>query len=539
MDKRVLPEYQRIKADVDIEYRNIGELFQARTKRTPMKEFLISPGKRSDIFSYKDFQRDFLVVAKFLRSKGLRKGDRISLVISNSPKFLLIYFGALTSGITVVPINHDLAPTEMLYIIQNSGSKVVFYNYDFDHKIEAIRGEIGEDPLLIGLHRLPDFEPLTAELGTQEPELKMPVVELTDEAVIIYTSGTTGAPKGVILTHLNLLADAKAVSEWFHFSTDTRTLCILPLFHNNGQVVTLLAPLYAGGSTVVVKGKASLLPFWGLVAKYDVTWTSVMPSILSILLSLPMERKDKTMCGIICGGQVLSRSVQDGFEERFGVPIFEGFGLTETTSFACYNKYPAENRRLGTIGLPLPVNEMAIMDEHDNELGSNVEGEICIRGLNVTSGYLGLPQKNQEAFANGWFHSGDFGHRDEDGYYYFHTRKDALIIKRGENIYPAELENILYQHPAIAECAVVGIPDKVSGEEICAFVKLRKDTEATEEDLRRFCTGKIAAFKQAKEFIIINELDDLLEIPKGPTKKVLYRKLREYYIYKKDIDAER
>lgn len=441
-----------------------------------------------------------------------------------------MYFAALTLGVTVVPINHDLAPPEMLYIIKNCESKVVFYDSVFEHKIEKLSDAVRDDTHLIGLHRFPKFEPLITEFATQEHELKIPELKLTDEAVIIYTSGTTGDPKGVVLTHLNLLSDAKAISERFQFAAETRTLCILPLFHNNGQVVTLLAPLYAGGSTVIVKGKASLMAFWRLVEKYGITWTSVMPSILSILLSLPIERKDKTLHGIICGGQVLTKSVQNDFETRFGVPIFEGYGLTETTSFACFNNYPAENRRACTVGTPLPINEMAIFDESSNELGPNVEGEICIRGINVANGYLALPQKNKESFANGWFHSGDFGYRDESGYYYFRSRKDALIIKGGENIYPAELENILFQHPAVAECAVIGIPNKLLGEEICAFVKLKACAKTTTDELKQFCKGKLAKFKQAKKIIIIDELDDLQAIPKGPTKKVLYRKLREYYV---------
>ena len=295
-------------------------------------------------------------------------------------------------------------------------------------------------------------------------------------------------------------------------------------------MITLLNPLYAGGSTVIVKGKASLMSFWGLAAKYQINWTSIMPSILSILLSLKNERTDHSFQGIFCGGQVLNPNVQQEFEKRFKVPIFEGFGLTETTSFACFNYYPAEKRKKGSIGRPLPVNEMAIFDEAGNELGPHQAGEIWIRGFNVAKEYLGLPEKNKTAFQNGWFHSGDYGHKDETNHFYFKTRKDFLIIKGGENIYPAELENVLFKHPAVAECAVVGIPDKLLGEEICAFVKLLANMDATEEELKKFCVGKIAPYKQAKRIIIIDHLEDLDDIPKGPTKKVLYRKLREYYL---------
>lgn len=525
--KKLLPPHQVPNGDIDIPYRNVGELFITKTQQNPEKIFLDCPGKRKDAFSYENFEDKYLLVAYYLTKLGLNKGNRLNLIFSNSPEFLLFYFAGLTLGITVVPINPDLSPEEMRYIIEDSHSKAVFYDKTLNAKIEQITNIISPDVTLKDFQPIPDFEPLQIE-SSGDKELFIPNVKLTDEAVIIYTSGTTGNPKGVVLSHLNLIADAKAISEWFQFSTETRTLCILPLFHNNGQITTLLAPLYAGGSTVIVKGKTSLMSFWGVVEEYKATWTSVMASILSILLSIPVKRKDKTLQGILCGGQVLTKNVQDEFENRFNVPIFEGYGLTETTSFSCINNYPAEKRKIGSIGRPLPTNEMMIFDRNGKELGPNIEGEICVRGYNVACEYLGLPDRNEESFSNGWFHSGDYGTKDEEGYFYFHGRKDSLIIKGGENIYPAELENVLYKHPAVSECAVIGIPDKLLGEDICAFVKCVKKNHVSEQELKDFCKCKIAAYKQAKKIFIIDELEDLDEIPKGPTKKILYRKLKEY-----------
>ncbi len=512
IDPAKIPAHQRIKTDMSIRYKNAGDLFNSHAQSSPNKEFLFCPGKDEEIYTYKQLQSRIFETVNYLKSKDLKKGDRISLIIPNSSEFVCFYFAGLMSGIVIVPINQDLSPPEMEFIIKNSGSKYVFYDPLYEHKISDMR--FNE----VAFVNTEDLK------KPQKESVNLPNIELYDEAVIIYTSGTTGNPKGVVLTHLNLLADACAVSGWFKFTENTRTLCILPLFHNNGQVMTLLNPLYTGGSTVIVKGKASLMSFWGLAEKYEINWTSVMPSILSILLSLKIERTDSTMQGIFCGGQILIPSVQKDFEKRFKVPIFEGFGLTETTSFACFNDYPADNRRQGSVGRPLPVNEMTIVDDLDNELGPNQEGEICIRGLNVAKEYLGLEEKNKKAFRNGWFHSGDYGYRDANNYFYFKTRKDFLIIKGGENIYPAELENVLFRHPAVAESAVIGIPDKLLGEDICAFVKLHDNLTATEEELKVFCKGKIAQYKQAKKIIITDE------IPKGPTKKVLYRILKEFYI---------
>jgi len=517
------PHQQRDGA-IDIPYRSVCALLDEKAQQHGDKTFLIAPGKPEEIFSYQDFQARQLATAEALRRRGLTKGQRVSLIAANSPEFLLFYFGALTLGLTVVPINPELSPPEMQYIICDSGSAHVFYQASQYNKVSQVQSGLSSAQITFV-----DLQSLTTESHLASAGAGATLVEATDEAVIIYTSGTSGNPKGVVLCHLNLLADAKAIAECFQFSADTRTLCVLPLFHNNGQVTTLMAPLYAGGSTVIVKGKPNLIAFWTLVEQYRVTWTSVMASILSFLLSIPAERTDKTLRGILCGGQVLTRSVQDRFESRFGVSIFEGYGLTETTSFSCINGFPEERRRTGSIGRPLSTNDMAIVDDRGQHVAPGREGEICIRGLNVANEYLGLPERNQQAFADGWFHSGDYGWMDGDGYFYFGSRRDFLIIKGGENIYPSELENVLYQHAAVAECAVIGIPDELWGEDICAFVQRKEGTSVSPAELNDFCRGKIAAYKQAKLIIVIDDLPDLPEIPKGPTKKVLYKQLQQYY----------
>lgn len=534
IDNTLLHEHQRMDSEITLNYNNVGELLLKKVQENPNKIFLICPGKETDEFIYSEFKSIVDRTTTFFKKIGLKKNDRIGLIFHNSPEFLIFYFAGLCFGLTIVPINPDMASREIRYIIEDSKSNVVFYSDKLESKINDVKNYFEA----IKFKKIGSINDLNLSIN-DKTSIEQYEASLYDLAVIIYTSGTTGNPKGVKLSHLNLLSDAMAISKWFKFNQQTRTLCILPLFHNNGQITTLLAPLYAGGSTVIIKGKASLYSFWDLVSEYKVTWTSVMASILSILLSLPKERKDKTLMGILCGGQVLTRFLQNKFEKRFNVPIFEGYGLTETTSFSCINDYPAEKRRMGSIGKPLLTNKMSILNENHDEVGVNVEGEICIRGYNVTQGYLGLDQKNKDAFRNGWFHSGDFGRKDEDGYYYIHGRQDSLIIKGGENVYPAELENVLYQHPYVDECAVIGIPDELLGEEICAFVKSKSDKTLTEKDLKEFCKGKIAAFKQPKKIIIINDLGDLDDIPKGPTKKILYKELKNFYIKTFKINEKR
>ena len=515
--------HQKLAVSCDIEYENIKDLFLTQMQKTPNKIFLIIHGDKKEQFTYLEFKNIIFKTINFMKTKNLKKNDIISLIFHNSSEFLILYFAGLFYGLTIVPINPDMSSREIEYIIRNSNSKIVFYNHTLESKIVLVQKNLKEKNYL----QIHTIHELTSSFD-DEIEFNSENVDLLDNAVIIYTSGTTGNPKGVILSHLNLLSDSMSISQWFEFNEKTRCLCILPLFHNNGQITTLLAPLYSGGSTVIVKGKVSLFAFWFLVNEYGVTWTSVMSSILSILLSFSEERKDNSLLGILCGGQILTQSIQEKFENRFNVPIFEGYGLTETTSFSCINGYPSQNRKTGSIGKPLLSNEMIILNEDGKHSPDDQEGEICIRGYNVAIGYLGNELMNN-VFRDGWFHSGDYGRRDKDGNYYFHGRQDSLIIKGGENIYPREIENILFKHPLIDECAVIGIPDKLLGENICAFVKIKSKEKITEKEIKIFCRDKLADFKQPKKIIIINQLKDLTEIPKGPTKKILYRKLKEYF----------
>ena len=515
---------EKLSAKLEIPYSNVGELLASKAQLNPDKVFVLSPGLEEESFTYSDFFRRVGDAAQYLHQLGFHDGDRMALIVPNSPLFLFLYFAALRLGITVVPINPEMAPREMAFIVQNSRAKSVIFHNSAKEKAAALAGIL--EPKL-AMHELDGYQHFDRFQNLKS--ITLPVVDLNHEAVIIYTSGTTGNPKGVVLCHLNLLADAKAIHDWFQFSPETRTLCILPLFHNNGQIVTLLAPLYGGGSTVIVQGRSSLGSFWGLVARYEVTMTSIMSSILSILLSLPTKRTDTSLRGIICGGQVLLPSVQESFEERFKVPIFEGFGLTETTSFSCFNDFPATKRRPGSIGRALPINRMEVLTEDGAILPANEVGQIVIRGLNVCNEYLSLPEVNTQRFRDGWFFSGDYGYKDDDGYFYFKGRKDFLIIKGGENIYPSELENVLYLHDDVDEVAVVGIDCKLLGQDLAAFIKLKEGSKVSKDELKRFCVDKIAKFKQPKEIVLLNELPDLKEIPKGPTKKVLYNVLAKYY----------
>lgn len=518
----VLLPHQHSEQVVDLPYANYFELLKTHTDTDPAKEFLIFPetGRK---YTYRQFYELSIYAAAWLEEIAPGRST-IGVVLRNTPEFLAIYFGAVFWGRTVVPINPDLAAPEIQFIVENSESATVFFDPALKSKLAGLHAETPTVKYLPfgDVANLP-------KVDIAATESLLPKVEPNTPAAIIYTSGTTGYPKGVILSHMNFLADGKGMSEWFQFTDETRSLCILPLFHNNGLVVSLTTTLYKRGSIVMVDPKSSLRSFWTLVERYHCTFTSVMPSILAAILAFGFEGRPGLLKGIICGGQLLPLSLAERFEARFGIPIFEGFGSTEASSYSCFNPYPAERRKLGSVGKVLPVCEMKVVDDADNKVVDGTEGELCIRGINVAIGYLKLPELQKLRFRNGWYHSGDYGYRDYDGFYYFRSRKDDLIVKGGEKIYPAEVENVLSQHPSVAESAVIGVDDAILGQEICAFVKLKNGDSTSEAELLQYCSKSLARFKQPKRVVIINKLTDMPELPKGPTKKILHRELRDYY----------
>ena len=509
--------HQQCSKPFNTKFNSVEELFLSKHKTKKNKKFIFFPEENIE-YTYDEFLNEYKKISKLLIKKGFKKKDKISIIFFNESAFLKVYFAALSLGMIVIPINPDLSYDEINYIVKNSSSKLCVYSSKIDFKIKKNNKKyILYDNFL----KEKDFSKNKKNINLD--------IKISDTAIIIYTSGTTGNPKGVVLTHKNIIADAFAISKNFRFDKNTRTLCILPMFHNNGQIITFFAPLYNGGSTVISTGKANLYNFWNYISKYKITWTSIMASILSILLSMNKKKLNTSLKGIICGGQVLNDEVRLNFEKRFKVSIFEGYGLTETTAYACLNRYPQIKRVRGSIGKALGVNEMAIFNPNNfTKMKTGQEGEICIRGHNVAKYYHNLKKQNKKSFFKGWFRSGDYGKMDSNGNFYFSGRKDSIIIKGGENIYPAEIENALYKIKEVQECAVIGIPDKNLGENICAFIKTndkKKSPNDYYEKLRKY----LGNYKLPKKIYLTSKLKNMKEIPKGPTKKILYRKLKKYY----------
>ena len=498
---------------------NIGELLELRAKESPGKTFLFSEAD-SRQFTYAEFDDAVDATARLLSSKGIVKGDAVSLLMPNCAEYIIAYFACWKLGALAGPVNSLLKEHEAAFVVNNSEAKAILFNSEFRERIESIRGEL---PHLKSVITFDDEAEATREF--RSGEIASVAIDKNDDGIIIYTSGTTGKPKGCLLTHGNVIANARQISEWLSFTARDRLLTIMPLFHMNAVSVTTMSALYAGGSTVI-RPRFSASKFWNIISDYEITSFGSVATMLSILLNtypdgVPEGLKTDQLRFAMCGSAPVPAEVIKKFEETFRCPVVEGYGLSESTCRSTFNP-PDERRRAGSCGLPIG-NEMKVFDGDDNEVPDGALGEIVLRGDNILKGYYRNPEATAEAFRNGWFHTGDIGYRDQDGFFYIVDRKSDMIIRGGENIYPREIDEILYQHPAVAAAATIGIPDPLYGEEVAAFVVLKDGLKVSEEELISYCLVRLADYKCPKSVRIVKD------IPKGPTGKLLKRELAKVY----------
>ena len=498
---------------------NIPALLQERVEATPEKPFLFSEAD-GRIFSYAGFDRAVTRTAALLAAHGVSKGDVVSLLMPNSAEYIIAYFACWKLGALAGPVNSLLKAQEISYVVANSEAQALLLHPEVQPTINGIRSEL---PSLQSVITFDNEAEATREFA--ETSIDQPQIDRDHEAIIIYTSGTTGKPKGCLLTHGNLIANALQISEWLRFSENDRLLTIMPLFHMNAVSVTTMAALYAGGSTVV-SSKFSASRFWQIISDYQITSFGSVATMLSMLLStypngVPPEFKTDQLRFAMCGSAPVPAEVLKRFEEAFRCLVIEGYGLSESTCRSTFNP-PDERRRPGSCGMPIG-NEMKVFDDDDQEVTDGALGEIVLRGKNILKGYYKNPAANELAFRNGWFHTGDIGYRDNDGFFYIVDRKSDMIIRGGENIYPREIDEVLYSHPAVAAAATIGIPDPLYGEEVAAFIVLKDGEAASEDELVAFCRANLADFKCPKTIRIVSE------IPKGPTGKLLKRELSQQF----------
>jgi len=497
------------------EPRSIPELLKQRVAAAPDKIFLVSEADQRQYF-YKEFEAAVMRTARMLVAKGVGKGDVVSLLLPNSVEYIIAYFACWQIGALAGPINSLLKSQEIAYVISNSEARALLVNSEFLPLIETIRDE------LTGLQAIVTFDD-EAEATREQTTGANPTVEIDadHEAIIIYTSGTTGKPKGCLLTHGNVIANARQITNWLGFTAKDRLLTIMPLFHMNAVSVTTMSALYAGGSTVV-SPKFSASRFWQIISDYQVTSFGSVATMLSMLLStypdgVPNGLKTNQLRFAMCGSAPVPAEVLRRFEETFKCLVVEGYGLSESTCRSTFNP-PDQRRRPGSCGVPIG-NEMRVVDEEDREVADGELGEIVLRGENILKGYYKNDTANATAFRNGWFHTGDIGYRDADGFYYIVDRKSDMIIRGGENIYPREIDEVLYQHPDIAAAAAVGVKDELYGEEVAAVVVLKPGANTTAQELIDYCKARLADFKCPKTVHFVED------IPKGPTGKLLKREV--------------
>jgi long-chain acyl-CoA synthetase len=493
---------------------NLGMILQGSASAHP-ECVALRAGPRA--LRYAELERAVRGVATGLRERGLAPGDRVALLVPNVPEFTIAYFGILYAGCAVVPLNVLLTAPEVRYHLEDSGAKLLVTHALFEKPAREGARQAGVPAVAAegsGAGTL-------GELAESEPVPGLHATDPSDTAVILYTSGTTGKPKGAELTHSNLLLNCAVVlPRLVPLGPDDVALATLPLFHSFGQTCVQNGAIAAGGSFTLVP-RFGPEEVFEVMERDGVTLFAGVPTMYHALLHHPAARAYDLarLRWCVSGGAALPVEVMRAFEEKFRVAILEGYGLSETSPIACFNVLDRP-RSPGSIGHPVWGVELCVQDEQDRPLPDGERGEICIRGHNVMKGYLGRPDATKEALRGGWFHSGDIGVRDADGSYRIVDRKKDMVIRGGFNVYPREIEEVLYGHPEILEAAVIGVPHASHGEEVKAVVVRQPGSGLDAEAVVAFCRERLAAYKYPR----LVEFRD--ELPKGPTGKILKRELR-------------
>jgi long-chain acyl-CoA synthetase len=468
-------------------------------------------------------------LAGALSKLGIKRGQHVALMLPNVPQFTIAYFAAHYVGCPVVPLNVLLTPDEIAYHLSDSDAVALVAWEGFGEQAQAgfNRAEACKHFIVAKADPTDTTAPsgaqsFTALLGGGEPVKELPDTMPDDTAVILYTSGTTGRPKGAELSHFNLFYNADyAATRLNPLPPDTVALAVLPLFHSFGQTVIQNACLRTGG-TIVLLPRFEPKPAFELMQKHRVTFFAGVPTMYFALLNYPeASQYDLSSLKFCCsGGSAMPVEVMRAFDEKYKVNILEGYGLSETSPVASFNVLD-KPKRPGSIGVPIAGVEFKLIDEQGRTITEPmVPGEICIKGHNVMKGYYKRPEATAESIQSGWFATGDIAHRDADGFYYIVDRKKDMIIRGGFNVYPREIEEVLYAHPAVAEAAVIGIKHESHGEEVKAVIALKPGHKATADDIMAYCKEKLAAYKYPR---LIEFRDSL---PKTATGKILKRELR-------------
>ncbi|MBD1380991.1 ATP-dependent acyl-CoA ligase [Metabacillus arenae] len=493
-------------------------------KEDPHKEWLFF---EEQIYTFEELNRNVNRVANILSTLEVSKGDKVAIIMANSPEFLNTWFALAKIGAVMVPINTTTKGEMLAYILNHSDAKALFIHDEFYPLYLEIKNQLDNIQHVICVEGA-NLKNSKMALSYQELFKNSSDIFNADENVkrndlmcILYTSGTTGLPKGVMLSHNSYFITGEYTAKYiYEFKNGDRIYTCLPLFHVNAQQVTTMPALLTKTPLVLAK-KFSASNFWRDMVRYEVTVFKFIGAMLSILYKQQENEFEHQHKVRLATGSPVPKEIWKQCEKRYNIRLLEGYGSTETATACLYNTL--QEFRIGSCGKPLPHFDVRIFDENDRELPANQPGEIVVKAFEehvLMKGYFKMPDKTEEAMRGGWFHTGDRGYRDEDGYFYFVDRMKDSIRRRGENISSYMVEKAITDHPKVLECAAVGVPDELSEEEVMVYIRLQPGEELEPQDLINWCKEHMSSF------MIPRYVEFVEDFPRTPTQRIQKYKLR-------------
>jgi long-chain acyl-CoA synthetase len=507
---------------------NLAECLEQSAEACPKRVAAVMEEVR---LTYRDVAGAAKRVANVLAEKGIGRGDKVAMMLPNTPHFPIVYFGILYAGATVVPLNLALRRREIEYQLDDSGAKALFVWQDYSE--EAVHGFALAEQCqhLIQVEAQPKpaehaaGESFSGLLAAASPTFDMVQTQPEDTAVIMYTSAITGNLRGAQLSHFNLFMNALVVKQYvLKYTAEDVFVAALPLFHSFGQT-TMMNAAFLNGCKVVFMPRFDAGKLLEVVPREKVTVLAMVPTMYHYLVNYRREQQFElsSLRTAVTGGSAMPPRLAQEFEQRFKLPVLEGYGLTETSPVVSFNPSAKENRP-GSIGRPIWGCRVRIQREDGSFAAPGEEGEVVVRGHNIMKGYYNKPEATAQAMQGGWFHTGDLGYLDEDGFIFLTGLKKDMLLRAGMNIYPREIEDVLQAHPDIAEAAVVGMPDPVRGEEVKAYVVPHPGKEVVEKEVLAYCKEQLASYKCPRKLLVI---DALPRDAAGKTDKATLRKRQD------------
>ena len=462
-------------------------------------------------YSYAQMKKKVGQYRNFLYAQGMRPTDNVALFAKNSADFIFSYLAVVSLGGAVVPLNTMLTSRETCFILADARAKYILT----DKELQLATADNSCQTIQIMIQHINE-----ESNRVSYPDAPVILMQETDPCVILYTSGTTGRPKGALLTHCNLIANAKAFSKVSDAAASDNTLCVLPMFHSFAWTCCVTTPLYNGSSITIVE-TFSPREVITTIREMGITVVMGVPAMYGYYTALATPDDLAGVRLFVSGGASLPLETLNSFSTKTGKRVIEGYGLSEASPVVAFN--PLGATKPGSIGLPLPSVDVKIFDNDGREAGTGEIGEIIVRGPNVMLGYYGLPGETEEALRNGWLYTGDLAYKDEEGYIFIVDRKKDLVIVSGLNVYPREVEEIIYQHPTVQEAAVIGVPDKKRGETVRAFIVPKEGMQLNKKELLYFLKKNLASYKLPRGIIEIEAM------PKTASGKISKKDLRQLY----------